>query len=128
MAGVMERSEKKLTRLPSGSSSSHRDPGEQFAGSIPVYIISLFPLPGKVERRLERNFIWQGNKEAICFHLVDGRLSHPARVIGLGIKNIRFHNKSHYGSGYEDIVAKEQALLRQVISLKYGQENQWCTK
>lgn len=66
-----------------------------------------------MEKRLERN----------------GRLSHQARVSGLGIKKILdCTTKVYYGSGYEDIVAKEQALLRQVINLKYGQENQWCTK
>lgn len=40
---------------------------------LPTYVMSLFPLPTKVEKRLDshkRNFLWQGCKETRCFHLV----------------------------------------------------------
>jgi len=41
--------------------------------SLPTYMISLFPIPRGVIKRLDnigRKFLWQGNKEKKSFHLV----------------------------------------------------------
>lgn len=41
--------------------------------ALPTYLMSLFPLLSSVEERLDslrRNFLWQGNNERKCIHLV----------------------------------------------------------
>jgi len=42
--------------------------------ALPTYVMSLFPLPSKVRKRIDkirRNFIWQGNNEKRAFHLIN---------------------------------------------------------
>ncbi|XP_019241886.1 PREDICTED: uncharacterized protein LOC109221911 [Nicotiana attenuata] len=100
--------------------------------SIPTYVMSLFPLPAKVEKRMDtirRNFIWQGNKETKAFHLVKWKNVISSKVNGgLGIRNLRLHNRTLLFKWLWRYNHEQQALWRKVIEAKYGQDSQWCTK
>nr|XP_016470546.1 PREDICTED: uncharacterized protein LOC107792821 [Nicotiana tabacum] len=68
---------------------------------LPTYMMSLFPIPVKVEIRvdaLRRKFIWQGKKEKKAYNLWLWRFS-----------------------------LEDQALWRKVICEKYGADGRWCT-
>lgn len=66
--------------------------------SIPTYLMSLFPLPTKIQERLDRlrrDFLWEGNSDTRKFHLVKWpKVILPKRHGGLGIKDLCLHNKS----------------------------------
>lgn len=66
--------------------------------SLPTYMMSLFPLPANIEKKndaLRRNFIWQGNREKKGFYLGKWKtLTISNKEGGLGIRNLRYHNRS----------------------------------
>ena len=57
--------------------------------SLPSYFLSLFPLPGKVTKRmdkLQRDFLWNGIGGEPKIHLVNwAKVCRPLQVGGLGI-------------------------------------------
>ncbi|KAG5591627.1 hypothetical protein H5410_042141 [Solanum commersonii] len=89
--------------------------------TLPTYVMSLFPLPAKVLEKLDklrRDFLWFGNKERKGYYLVNWEtVQLPMLSGGLGVRNLQIHN----------ICEEEQALWREVIHHKYGQDSQWCT-
>ena len=98
--GVLDKCEKKLTRWKSQylSLGGRIILVSSVLDSLPTYIMSLFPIPAKVRRRIDqlrRNFIWEGNRESKGSHLVNwNTLISSKRVGGLGIRNLSLHNKS----------------------------------
>ncbi|XP_009789469.1 uncharacterized protein [Nicotiana sylvestris] len=66
--------------------------------SIPTYIMSLFPMPSKVQKQLDklrRSFLWEGNSEGHKFHLVKwATVTQPRSLGDLGIRDLSKHNKS----------------------------------
>lgn len=66
--------------------------------SIPAYLMSQFPLPGKVLKQLDkvrRNFHCEGNSEGHKFYLVKwSNVVRPKLQGGLGIRDLAKHKKS----------------------------------
>uniref|UniRef100_A0A0V0IVQ8 Putative ovule protein n=1 Tax=Solanum chacoense TaxID=4108 RepID=A0A0V0IVQ8_SOLCH len=98
---VVEKCERKLVNWKSQylSSGGRVTLINSVLDAMPTYMMSLFPMPGKIIQRLDtirRNFLWQGNGEGVKkFHLVkwDAVISNKKEG-GLGIKNLKAHNKS----------------------------------
>jgi len=99
--------------------------------SLPTYVMSLFPIPGKVVKAIDslrRNFLWQGNKIEKSYNLVKWMaVQQFKRCGGLGVRNLKIHNnlltKWLWRYNLED-----QALWKELIQHKYGQEDQWCSE
>jgi len=93
--------------------------------------MSLFPLPAKVEERLDklrRDFLWSGNKEGKKIHLVKWQTALLSKKTGgLGIKNLRVQNKSLLSKWLWRFVVEDQALWRRAILNKYGQTEEWVS-
>lgn len=66
--------------------------------SIPTYYMTLFPTPSSVIKKLERlrnSFLWEGNSQEHKFHLEKwSRCTQPTAMGGLGIRDLKLHNKS----------------------------------
>ena len=64
--------------------------------ALPTYVMSLFPLHAKVEKRLNklrRKFLWLGNKDGKGIHLVKRRtVQLSIKAGGLGVKNLGLQN------------------------------------
>lgn len=65
---------------------------------MPTYMMSLFPIPAGVIKRLDRmrrKFLWKGNKEKKGFHKVKWKLVATGKKNGgLGIKNMKLQSKA----------------------------------
>lgn len=65
---------------------------------LPTYLMSLFPIPGKVLKQIDkyrRNFLWEGNSKTHKFHLVKWKpITQPKSQGGLGVRDLAAHNKS----------------------------------
>lgn len=134
-SGVVERVERRLARWK----TQYLSLGGRVIlinvvlNSLPTYVMSLFPIPAKVETRLDslrRNFLWQGSKDKKSFHLVNWKAATTSKAEGggLGIKNIRTQNKSLLMKWLWRFNNENQALWKEVMINKYGQQGQWCTK
>ena len=66
--------------------------------SLPTYVMSLFPIPGKVVKAIDslrRNFLWQGNKIEKNYNLVKWMVVQQCKGYdGLGVRNLKVHNNS----------------------------------
>ena len=101
--------------------------------SLPTYFLSLFPLPGKVAKRMEklqRDFLWNGIGGEPKIHLVNwAKVCKPLQVGGLGIRRLGSFNSALLGKWLWRYGMETDALWRRVIEAKY--ENiwgSWCTK
>ena len=69
--------------------------------SLPTYFLSLFPLPGKVTKRMEklqRDFLWNGIGGEPKIHLVNwAKVCRPLQVGGLGIRWLGNFNSALLG-------------------------------
>lgn len=99
---------------------------------IPTYLMSLFPIPVSVEKKFNRmrsQFLWEGKAERKKYHLVKWQeLIKDKKGGGLGVKNLKPHNKSlsfkwlwRYNDGGEKI-------WKQVIDIIYGREGFWAPR
>ena len=95
--------------------------------SLPVYFLSLFPLPASVNRRMEklqREFLWGGMGDAHKFPLVNWKtVCHPIHYGGLGIKNHAVLNQALLGKWLWRFMVEHDSLWKQVIVTKYGYES-----
>ena len=100
--------------------------------SLPTYVMSLFPIPTKVVKKLNkmrRKFLWQGNEEGKGYCLVKwGRLLLSKKDGGLGIRNLRLQNESLQMKWLWRYINEDKALWKEVIVSKYGEARPWCTK
>ena len=100
--------------------------------NLPTYLLSLFPIPATVARRMEqlqRDFLWGGLGEEFKFHLVNwDSICSPVQCGGLAMKNLRLYNKALLGKWLWRFGKERRALWRRLIDLKYGSEVRgWCT-
>ncbi|XP_047261029.1 uncharacterized protein LOC124894378 [Capsicum annuum] len=83
-----------------------------------------------VEERLDkhrRDFLWLGNKGKGT-HLVKWQIAQLSKSNGdLGIRNLRLQNNCLLTKWLWRFGNEEQALWREVIVSKYGQNEQWCS-
>jgi len=132
---VVEKCERKLVNWKSQylSSGGRVTLINSVLDAMPTYMMSLFPMPGKIIQRLDtirRNFLWQGNGEGVKkFHLVkwDAVISNKKEG-GLGIKNLKAHNKSLLLKWLWRLATDDQSLWKDTIFARYGKEGSWTTK
>ena len=101
--------------------------------SLPTYLLSLFPIPVKVAKRMEdlqRDFLWTGIRDDRKIHLVNwSKICSPVKNGGLGIRCLRKFNSALLAKWLWRYGLKNDALWRRVIGAKYGNEwGGWCTK
>ncbi|KAF3625445.1 putative serine/threonine-protein kinase [Capsicum annuum] len=98
--------------------------------SLPTYVMSLFPVPSSVSKklnRLRRDFLWKGNKEGGGFNLVKWEVTQLSKNQGgLSIRNLKLHNQCLLMKWLWRFNG-EASLWKEVISYKYGQESHWVT-
>ncbi|WMV39938.1 hypothetical protein MTR67_033323 [Solanum verrucosum] len=131
---VIEKCEKKLAKWKSQYLSKGGRPTliNSVLDALPTYMMSLFPIPPGVIKRLDRirrNFLWQGNKEKKSFHLVKWEEVMTSKENGgLGIKNLKLQSKALSMKWLWKYANNNQMLWREVIGAKYEKEDNWITK
>ncbi|WMV11771.1 hypothetical protein MTR67_005156 [Solanum verrucosum] len=131
---ILEKTEKKL----SGWKAQYLSLGGRLIlinsvlDSLPTYVMSLFPIPGKVVENLDklrRKFLWQGNKDGKGYSLVNWETALLSKDRGgLGIKNLKLQNESLLKKWLWRYTEERNALWKEVIIAKYGELNPWCTE
>ena len=101
--------------------------------SMSVDQMSLFRMPNSVARRLEklqRDFLWGGGNLEWKAHLVKWEVvCGDKEKGGLGIRKLTLLNKVLLGKWIWRFVCDKEALWKQVLLAKYGQEDfGWRTK
>ncbi|KAM2375829.1 hypothetical protein ACFXTH_044543 [Malus domestica] len=99
-------------------------------GSLPIYYMSLFKIPCRVKRRLEKlmkGFLWEGVEEGKKTHLVRWELvTKNKEERGLGVGNLRNQNEALLAKWLWRFPMESQSLWHKVIRSKYGlQVNGW---
>lgn len=132
--GILEKAEKKLARWKAQylSLGGRVTLINSVLDSLPNYIMSLFPIPPKVLKKLHklrRDFLWKGGRESKGYFLVkwDTVMLSKERG-GLGIRNLRVHNKTLLMKWLWRYIKEEGALWKQVIVAKHGELNPWCSE
>lgn len=99
--------------------------------SLPTYVMSLFPLPPKVLKKLDklrRDFLWHGCKEIKGYNLVKWEITLKSKDKGgMGIRDLRKQNNSLLMKWLWRYNEEGQALWKDVIRSKYGEYNPWCS-
>ncbi|WMV45676.1 hypothetical protein MTR67_039061 [Solanum verrucosum] len=99
--------------------------------SLPIYVISLFTIPAKVAKKLDklrRDFLWHGCKENKGYNLVKWVIVlHRKDKGGLGIRDLRKHNNSLLMKWLWRYTDEKQALWKDLIKCKYGEDGFWCS-
>ena len=94
--------------------------------SMPIYHMFLFYMPRSVSLRLEqiqRNFLWGGGALERKPYLVDWSIVCSAKQKGgLGVRNLALLNKTLLCKWSWRFAVEKEALWRQVICGKYGEE------
>ncbi|RVW71359.1 putative ribonuclease H protein [Vitis vinifera] len=94
--------------------------------SMPIYCMSLFQMPRSVSLRLERiqrDFLWGGGALERKPHLVEWSIiCSDKRKGGLGVRSLALLNKALLCKWSWRFAVEREALWRQVISAKYGEE------
>jgi hypothetical protein len=92
--------------------------------SLPTYLLSLFPIPSSVAKRIEkiqRNFLWGGLGDEFKYHLVKWRsICLPIKEGGLGVRQMVPFNKALLGKWHWRFANEKTALWREVIVSKFG--------
>ncbi|WMV55749.1 hypothetical protein MTR67_049134 [Solanum verrucosum] len=124
---VLERCEGRLSRWKAQYLSRGRRLTliNSVLDALPTYLMSVFPLPPKVEERIDalrRNFLWNGEKEYKGFHLVKWKTVILSKKQGdLGIRNLKKQNKSLMMKWLWRFPKEDQALWVRVIQANLKQ-------
>ncbi|KAH0751395.1 hypothetical protein KY285_004543 [Solanum tuberosum] len=131
--GIVEKTEKKLATWKTQylSLGGRITMINSVLDALPTYVMSLFPLPAKVEDRLDklrRDFLWLGNKEGKSINLVKWQTAQLSKKSGgLGIKNLGLQNRCLLSKWLWRFGKEGQALWKDVIVSKYGQTDSWTS-
>ncbi|WMV28367.1 hypothetical protein MTR67_021752 [Solanum verrucosum] len=131
---VIEKCEKKLAKWKSQylSKGGRLILINSVLDALPTYMLSLFPIPPGVIKRLDRirrNFLWQDNKEKKSFHLVKWEEVMTSKENGgLEINNLKLQSKALSMKWLWKYANNNQMLWRKVIGAKYEEEDNWITK
>jgi len=132
--GVLEKCEKRLTNWKSRYLSLGRRLTLIISvmDASPSYMMYVFPMPANVSNSIDalrRNFLWQGSEDKKKFHLVKWKeLIVSKNTGGLGIRNLRKQNQSLMMKWLWKFANEDNMLWKEVITAKYGMEDQWMTK
>jgi len=100
--------------------------------SIPTYIMSMLPIPSKVQNQIDkirRSFLWKGSYEGHKFHLVKWEnVIMPKQHGGLGIRDLKKHNKSLLMKWWWRYAQEPTCIWKEVVNAKYGRQDKWNTK
>ena len=101
--------------------------------NLPIYFLSLFPIPSEVAKQLEklqRDFLWSGLGSEFKYHLVSwSTICEPVCNGGLAIRNLRQCNQALLGKWLWHYGLERDALWRRVVEAKYGSlRGGWCSK
>ncbi|KAJ9683534.1 hypothetical protein PVL29_019210 [Vitis rotundifolia] len=95
--------------------------------SMPIYQMSIFRMPKIVARRLEkvqRDFLWGGGNMEGKIHLVNWEVVCTEKEKGgLGLRKLAMLNKALLGKWIWRYACDKDNLWKQVIKVKYGQED-----
>lgn len=125
--GIIEKFEKKLAswQMQYLSFGGRLTLINSVLDSIPTYYMSLFPIPAKVLKQLDklrRNFLWEGNNERHKFHLIKWKkVTQPKTQGGLGIKDLAAHNKSMMMKWLWRYNMEDSGFWKVVIKAKHGE-------
>jgi hypothetical protein len=100
---------------------------------LPTYMMSLFPIPALVAKRIEkieRDILWGEMNDEAKMHLVEwDKVCSPMDEGGLGIRNIRRFNQALLGKWLWRFAHEEGAWWRLVLVAKYGLDwGGWCSR
>ncbi|XP_049372997.1 uncharacterized protein LOC125837971 [Solanum verrucosum] len=132
--GVIEKCEKKLARWKTQylSMGGRLTLINSVLNALPIYMMSLFPIPTRVIKKLDRirrNFLWQGNNEKKRFHLVKWEsVVTGKKNDGLGIKNLIFQSEALRMKWLWRYLFEDQLMWKRVVGAKYEAEDSWMTK
>jgi hypothetical protein len=101
--------------------------------NLPMYYLSLFPVPMSVAKRMEkiqREFLWGGMGDDQKLNLVSwNQICRPLRAGGLGIRNVHKFNQALMGKWLWRYATEMEALWHKIIKAKYeDQDGGWCSK
>jgi hypothetical protein len=85
--------------------------------NLPMYFMSLFPLPLSVAKRIEKlqhDFLWDGLDKEFKYHLV----SWPISEGGMGIRNLLRFNHALLGKWLRRYWLEREAWWRVVVDSK----------
>lgn len=100
-------------------------------GLLPTYVMSLFPIPVRVVKKLNklrREFLRKGNKQGGGYNLVKWEVVQLSKMHGgLGIKNLRIQNNCLLMKWLWRFNKEETPLWKEIIIHKFGQNSPWCS-
>lgn len=132
--GVIEKVEKRLAtwQMQYLSMGGRLTLINSVLDSIPTYIMSLFPMPSKVQKHLDkvgRSFLREGNSDAHKFHLVKwSKVIQPKKQGALGIRDLTKHKNSLLMKWWWRYGQETTSLLKEVVNAEYGKQNHRRTK
>lgn len=100
--------------------------------NIPTYFVSLFPIPIKVLKKLDklrRDFLWERNNSSHKFHLVKwDKVVQPKCNGGLGVRDLAMQNKCLLMKWLWRYGTDDTSFSKKVINAKHGENDNWSTK
>jgi len=93
---------------------------------LPIYYLSLFSMPKKVAEeviRLQRRFLWNGDKSGRCFPLVKWELvQQPKCKGGLGVGDLVMKNAALLFKWWWRYASEENAFWRRVVQSIHNED------